>query len=741
MRSFLRYVLVLSPLLLAIAWGASIVLEHLQERWIERDLARRSSLVFSSIEDNLSELLSQEKQVAAKKLLNRISADELLYGVLVCPPAVSGSRGSTLAPVRSDSVSVSINCENSELTEGQTLQMPDLSLYVWRFTVAAGEGGQATVYIYNDASLWHARTKRTRLYLFGLFIGTALAVIAASTLVARWTITGPLRDVAVFLREAVRFGNTKPRLQNLMKSEFSPLVKDLMRLTNDYQKLRQVARNQYSGGIWTAERLKAFANEAFSTLPLCVISNREPLIHQAKGGGTIHTLRPASGLVTGVEPLLKACNGTWIAHGSGSADRDTVDSHDCIGVPPEKPEYTLRRVWIDKDVEAGYYYGFSNEGLWPLCHIAHQRPRFDGKDWDSYRAVNEQFAKTFYEQLKGKPAVVLIQDYHFSLLPRLIRNLSPDSLILLFWHIPWPNPEAFGICPWRREILEGMLGADVLGFHTQFHCNNFIDTVDRVVESRIDREQLTVSLRGHECRIRPFPISIACDDTGTHRTPSIRAALNLPEDTILGLGVDRVDYTKGIAERFHGIRRFAEQRPDLARRFAFVQIGAPSRTTIPAYQRLNEEVVFLAEQINGECRRTLGRDLIVMKLEHHNPEELRPYYEQSDICLVSALHDGMNLVAKEFVSARTKDDGVLILSQFTGASRELREALIINPYGPDDIASKLVAACQMPMSEQKDRMRLMRRTVLENNVFKWAYSQLVELNDVREMRSLGREAM
>ncbi|HRK02128.1 MAG TPA: trehalose-6-phosphate synthase, partial [Oligoflexia bacterium] len=591
--------------------------------------------------------------------------------------------------------------------------------------------------IVNDSSAWYRRGKTARFYIFGLFVAIAAIVIFISTLVGKWTISRPMRDLAFILKDAMRFGNPRARLKSLSKTEFAPLVRDLRQIAHEFQRLRG-SDTESEAGIWTAERLRSYVSRNLSDLDFSVVANREPYIHDRKPDGQIQVLQPASGLVTGVEPILRACNGTWIAHGSGTADKDTVDANNSLRVPPENPEYSLRRVWLTAEEEEGYYYGFSNEGLWPLCHIAHQRPRFDEKDWEQYIKVNKRFADAFKEQFGNKRVTVLIQDYHFSLLPKMIREISPDSLILLFWHIPWPNPEAFGICPWRQEILDGMLAADVLGFHTQFHCNNFIETVDRYVESRIDREFYSIQTQGHECRIRAFPISISTERDRFRSEPvSIRKNHGLPDDTIVAVGVDRVDYTKGIIERIKGVRRFAERRPDLAKRFTFIQIGAPSRVHIPVYRQLNEDVQKLVDETNLVFRETLGRDLIILKLHHHNPSDIQPYYEQANICLVTPLHDGMNLVAKEYVAARATEDGVLILSQFAGASREFREALIVNPYGPDDIASNIIAACEMTPEDQRNRMRRMRKTVKENNVYRWGHRLLKELNDVRQFRQIG----
>jgi trehalose 6-phosphate synthase len=443
-------------------------------------------------------------------------------------------------------------------------------------------------------------------------------------------------------------------------------------------------------------------------------------------------------LVTALEPVLCACDGTWIAHGSGDADREMVDQHDRLRVPPEDQHYTLRRVWLTKEEEEGYYYGFANEGLWPLCHIAHTRPIFRADDWKHYQAVNQKFADALLEEMKdtSKP-VVLVQDYHFALLPRLIKQKRPDAKVAIFWHIPWPNQEAFGICPWQKELVDGLLGADLIGFHIQSHCNNFLQTADRVVESRIDRERFSVQRRDHLTMVRPFPISVDFADAAA-KTPqappyversSLLKALGI-EAAFVGLGVDRLDYTKGILERFLAIERFLEKFPRYQGQFTFVQIGAPSRTHIKRYHDLEAEVEAEAERINWRFRLDRWRPIVLLNRQHSH-KEIQPFYRAADLCLVTSLHDGMNLVAKEFIAARTDERGVLVLSCFTGAARELPDALQVNPYDIDQTAEAIHAALEMDPEDKMPRMQRMRKAVQEHNVYFWAGTLIAELCDVR----------
>jgi trehalose 6-phosphate synthase len=439
---------------------------------------------------------------------------------------------------------------------------------------------------------------------------------------------------------------------------------------------------------------------------------------------------------------MRACSGTWIAHGSGSGDRETVNEKDHVSVPPDKPAYQIRRIWLSAQEEEGYYYGFSNEGLWPLCHIAHTRPIFRGSDWSVYSDVNRRFADAVAEEAKASDPIVLVQDYHFALLPRLLRERLPDSTIITFWHIPWPNAEAFGICPWRDNILDGLLGSSIIGFHTQFHCNNFLETVDRYLEARTDRETFTISYGGEPTAVHRYPISIEWPLASPTMKKSVQACrvdirrLNgFPPSTLLGVGVDRLDYTKGILERFAAIERLLELEPHWIGEFVFVQIAAPSRSTIDEYRHLDTRVRELAQKINARFGRE-GYAPICLKLEHHPADAVYEYYRAADLCYVGSLHDGMNLVAKEFVAARDDERGVLLLSQFTGAARELVEALIVNPYDVDQCAAALQLALTMPPAEQRARMQNMRALVQEFNVYRWAGRMLLDAAQMRKRRRL-----
>src|SRR5581483_8613058 len=486
----------------------------------------------------------------------------------------------------------------------------------------------------------------------------------------------------------------------------------------------QEARLRLAGeSVWTEERLKQFVQMRFGDRAVFVVSNREP-VSDVRDGGAIREIQPASGLVTALQPIMIACGGVWVAHGSGDADRAAGER---VGLPSDDPTYVLRRVWLSPEEEAGYYYGFANEGLWPLCHIVHERPQFRAGDWEQYCAVNAKFARALLEEMeKAETPIVLVQDYHFALLPRMIKQARPDARVALFWHIPWPNFEAFGICPWQEEILLGMLGADLIGFHTQFHCNNFLENVERMIEGRVEWDHFTVVRGSNATRVTPFPISVAEEavDGGAPRHEFLARLETSAE--FVGVGVDRVDYTKGLPERFRAIRRFFERWPEYRRRLVFVQIASPSRTRIARYQEVAEEIRELVRRINTDLG-DRGWQPIVYRERHHDHREIQRYYRHADFCMVTSLHDGMNLVAKEFVAAREDDDAVLILSRFTGASHELRDALLVNPYDVEDVAAAVHHAVTMEREDRRSRMSRMRSHVREHNIFGWAGLLLAEL--------------
>ncbi|MFC1846220.1 trehalose-6-phosphate synthase [Chloroflexota bacterium] len=486
---------------------------------------------------------------------------------------------------------------------------------------------------------------------------------------------------------------------------------------------------------WTREDLQNLVKDRLSDRLFIVVSNREPYIHTLSGD-EIECVVPASGLTVALDPVMRACGGVWVAHGSGTADREVVDEKSKVLVPPQEHSYSLKRVWLTKEEEEGYYLGFSNEALWPLCHIAYTPPDFDEADWNTYKRVNKLFADAVLDEVGDQQAFIFIQDYHLALLPRLIKAKNPEVITAQFWHIPWPNPEAFRICPWGEEILDGLLGNDMLGFHIRYHCDNFLETVGRTLESQIDYERWAISRGGDTTLVRYFPISVDFDrisreaggDEVRKEMGVIKQSWKLDKEYI-GIGIDRVDYTKGIPHRLRALDKLFTKYPEYLGKVVFFQIAEPSRVHIKKYKELNAEVDDLIEEINWKHQTGNWKPIIYIK-RHCTPSNLLAFNQLAHFCIISSLHDGMNLVAKEFVSSRIDEDGVLLLSRFTGAARELTEALLINPFAIDELAELIKKALEMPKKQRQTRMRKLRQVVAQNNIYQWAGSIIQELADL-----------
>lgn len=558
----------------------------------------------------------------------------------------------------------------------------------------------------------------------------AILIAGITLLIIRRNILMPLNKVVDWVK-AARFGKVDQLKEKPALEFLHPLYKEISGIAQAMHEAQAVAREEAqlrtsAESVWTPERLRVEMKQILESKMMVVVSNREPYMH-IHNGNEIQCIVPASGMVTAMEPILKACGGLWIASGSGDADRETVDENDKVMVPPFEDKYTLRRIWLSKEEEQHFYYGFSNEGLWPLCHIAHTRPVFRKIDWDHYKAVNEKYAEAVLKEIRHEDEpFVLVQDYHFALLPKMIKSARPDARVAIFWHIPWPNPESFGICPWQKEILSGLLGADLIGFHTQFHCNNFLETVNNSLESRVIWDNFSVKMGTHFTLVKAFPISIAF--TLKDQEEIVPAESRLPIAELLqrhgihakymGIGVDRIDYTKGLLEKFLSIETFLDKYPEYVNEFTFVQIGAPSRSVLKSYADTIHEVELEAERINARFRSRNWQPIVFLK-GHHSHDQIMPYYRSANICMVTSLHDGMNLVAKEFIAARSENDGVLILSQFAGASQELHGALVINPYDIERSADAIKTGLEMPYEQQQQKMKQMRRLIMRHNIYSW----------------------
>ncbi|HEX3879615.1 MAG TPA: trehalose-6-phosphate synthase [Bryobacteraceae bacterium] len=734
-----RFILALIVGLALLMWAASGVVQTTASKWFERDINSRAQLVLTGASQSLADAWFDPTNL--DKQLQALAHDERVMAVAAC------GRDLTLLS-KTSGFPDEFNCSavGSRVRAADSIgDSPEEHLHEWSTVATLPTGrvhvsampipaqGQALGFaiMVHDLSFIDRREAAARTFVIVVFGFLAVMAFGVPMLVAKRARS----DWSLELRSLLRGGGKQSR-------EFQPILSDMRELIGRMSNEREDAPGQ-----WTAERLKQTLNRYLHGEKIVILANREPYIHQRRADGQIEIQHPASGLVTALEPVMIACSGVWIAHGAGSADRETVDRHDHVRVPPGEESYHIRRVWLSDAEQQGYYYGFANEGLWPLCHVAHARPIFRSEDWRQYRAVNQKFADAVCSEVDSKDPIILVQDYHFALAPAMIRKRLPTATVIVFWHIPWPNAEQMGICPWRNEILEGLLGSSILGFHTQLHANNFLDSVDRYLETRIDREHNAVVMQGHRTLIRPYPIALEWPVRWVETSPSpeecraqVWRELGLKRDALLGVGVDRLDYTKGVEERLLAVELLLERHPEFRGRFSFAQLAAPSRVKIERYRDLNETVERLAERINLRFGKKDYNPIILLR-SHHEPPEVFRYFRAADLCYVSSLHDGMNLVAKEFVAARTDLKGVLVLSEFTGAARELTEALIVNPYDLEGSSEALAAALTMPLDEQMDRMTSMRSLLAQFNVYRWAGKMLVDAARLRNQeRVTGRLA-
>ena len=711
-----------------------------ETRNLRTETERHAVLLAESIQKQASPLAASGNTSELQSLMDRFRVNEGLLGIAVYDAGGTPvAATSTLNPLLGRTPHSILDTAADGRARGEFRRAGNQAVHVYAVPLQPGAGASGALAVFHDvsyidaqaAAVWWRALLHVAIQTF-LIVGVTLAIIHLS-------LRKPMQNLTQWLRD-MRTGKATTAPQLPGEDVFGPITTEVERLAVSLNAARAAAEEEArlrdaAESLWTLERLRVHVQGRLNGSRLFVISNREPYEHFFRGDSIEYKV-PASGLVTALEPVLSACGGTWIAQATGDADRASVDQHNRVAVPPDHPHYTLRRLWMTKEQEQGFYFGFANEGLWPLCHIAHTRPTFRAEDWEHYREVNRLFADAFLQEAAGDPSpIVLVQDYHFALLPRMIKERMPEARVAIFWHIPWPNPEAFGICPWQHELIDGILGADLVGFHIQQHCNNFLDTVDRTVECRIERERYGVNRLGHFTSVRPFPISVgstppaSASDFGYDARAKLLRGLSV-EASVFGVGVDRIDYTKGIPERFRGIERFLDLYPAYRKQFTFVQIGAPSRTHIRRYQDLVDEVESEAERINRKFQANGWKPIVLVKRQHSHAEIL-PFFRAASLCLVTSLHDGMNLVAKEFVASREDDGGALILSRFAGASHELTDAITVNPYDTDQIAGAIRHALEMAPEERLSRMRRMRAVVREHNIYRWAGNLVSELSEIR----------
>jgi trehalose 6-phosphate synthase len=728
----IRYLAIGVAAILLIILAVTPLVTAIVEGWSRRDVELRSRLVFRSIEGRVASAMSAAEPSNLTPYFEYLAEDEKLVALGFCDEAGKLHYATKLLPE-------SLECEElprEKVESFDTLRTDHGRFLVSLFPITAGNK-KGHVVLLHDLTFVDARAGQARLYVALALAGVAAGLGLLATAIVLGFLRGWQRTIKTQIEEA-RLGSS-PLTHRGEDTFFNREIQSLLSEFN--------VERRYVDGIkveWSPSTLRTLLEEELTGTQVLVVSNREPYIHNRRDG-EIELQIPASGLVAAVEPVMRACGGTWIAHGSGSADRETADANDRVQVPPNAPAYTLRRVWLSEEEQEGYYYGFANEGLWPLCHIAFVRPIFREGDWQQYVAVNERFADAVVKEATQDDPIVLVQDYHFALLPRMIRTRLPKATIVAFWHIPWPNSETFSICPWREEIIDGLLGSTILGFHTQFHCNNFLEATDRFMESRIDRERASVIASGMETLIRPYPISIewppaalAAQAPVEQCRSAVRERFSLPADVVLLVGIERFDYTKGILDRMRAVDDLLTREPSWKGRLVLIQAAAPTRTRLDRYSALQTEALDLADEVNARHGKGTYSP-ILLHVRHHSPDEVYELFRAADTCIVSSLHDGMNLVAKEFVASRDDEQGVLILSSFAGASRELSEALIVNPYDTHAMADALERALLMPEREQRDRMRLMRELIRERNVYRWAARMLLDASRLRKREAFVQD--
>jgi trehalose 6-phosphate synthase len=741
---------------------ASTYFEVLAHKHLLRvELERRTRWMGMSIERDVAGVLESSDRSAVRGL-----TDILKSGTGALALAVYDGEGTLIACSGPPSVLQALPyalVKKSMKNGAEVSQFGHTSQFQWLdevFPLHNGDKLNGLVAIVADAG--YIRSEGIAVWQRSFWRIAALVVLIVSVTLAMvsWFLFRPIEQVAEHLRR-LRLKSmhpskaSEPNVPDLKVADlklFKPLAKEVETIAESLIAARAAAATEArlrdaGEHVWTAERLAVHMRRHSGSSSIFVVSNREPYMH-VRQGREIKCVVPPSGLVTAIEPILQACDGVWVASGSGNADAMTVDSFNRLRVPPDDPRYTLRRVWLSEEEESRYYDGFANEGLWPLCHIAHTRPIFRAADWECYQRVNARFAEALLEEMEGSSdPIVFIQDYHFALLPRLVKAVRPDARVAIFWHIPWPNPEAFGICPWQSELLDGLLGADLIGFHIPMHCSNFLASVDRVLEARTDREHMTVLRNGHQTTVGPYPISVAFDGPLVEMEDLTPAELDIEDEERAAernellkefgvkakkilLGVDRMDYTKGIIERLNAIELLLEEHPWYRERVTMVQVAAPSRTRISSYADLGRHVKETVEQINKRFQTGSWKPVVL--IDHQaSHEEVSRWYRVADVCLVTSLHDGMNLVAKEYVASCVDERGVLVLSKFTGAAVELQDALVVNPYDIGGVAEAVHQGLEMSRDEVRQRMRRMRRQVMEHNIYRWAASVLGDLRELR----------
>ena len=722
-----------------VALGFNLQQINEERATLTTNLEQRASLLADSLKESVEPSYVNSSgaslQTSLQKTVNKFANRERLAGI-----ALYDNQGVLLATssglpkaIIENTKSIS-NAMDSNKTKSDFLDADNETRYVFVDPLHNDDGGilGALMIVQNAGYINTSIAQIWKDNLIKLFIQIIIFSITIFIILRFFVFRQVIRLVESVKK--IRMGGKNEIFKDTAKySFFKPLAKEITHMTNSLLQARSSAseearmRLEKLDSPWTAERLKEFVKAYLKDRKIFIISNQEPFIHQKNKNEIVASMVP-SGLNTAVNSVMEACGGMWIAHGSGDADKETSDENGKLQVPPNDPHYTLKRIWLSEK-EFGGHYRFSVEAMYPLCLMTYTRPIFRKDNWMMYKNVNKKFAQALLAELKDvEQPIVLIQDYHFALLPQMIKEARPDAEIGIFWHVPWPSPEAFSVCPWRKEILQGMLGADIVGFNTQQFCNNFIDTIGKEVESLIDLETFSITHEDHTTHIKSFPISIDFSDNKEEKSEQTELN-NLGLDILkklgiktkyFGIGVDRLDHAKGIPERFMGIEHFFDNHPEYKEQLTFLQIASPHREHFKEYQEQYQDLITQeAEKINQKFGTKEWRPIILETIQY-GPKELSALFKIANFCLITSLHDSMNLVAKEYVAKRNDLLGVLILSKFAGASRHLKDALIINPHNTEEIGIAIHTALTMSTTEQNRRMTAMRISVKDYNVYRWA---------------------
>lgn len=701
---------------------------------LETDLGRRSVLVAETLRETIEPNFVNKSDTQIQRVVEKVAQRERLAGLAVYDNKESIVALSPNLPKEIEaSKSIAANAMDQDEPNGKFTDLAGKEVYLLAIPLHDETSVVGALMVVQNAGYIDERIGDMWAQSILRLFTQVILIIIVLFLAVRWLIYKPVRKLVLSLRSAGMGSKSGDMMPDSFL--FRPLTKEILSVRRSLAEARLAAREEARVNLekldspWTADRLHVFAERLLKERSLVVVSNVEPYTH-TKQGNDITYFTAASGVNTALDPMMQACGGTWIACGKGEEDKLVVDSENKIRVPPGDPKYTLRRVWLSPEELRGYSVGVSREGLWALFHNAHTRPIFRKEDWREYKKVNGKFAKVVLAEIKTiRRPIIFIQDFGFAILPRLIKRARPDAIVGLFWHIPWVSPEVFSICPWKKDILDGMLHADLIGFHTQLYCNNFIESVSREIEARIDFERFAIVNDGHITLVKPFPISIAFSNE-VHRSAEGAVSVRDADDTkflkdlgadskYIGIGVERLDYMKGILDKIKAIEIFLSKYSAYIGAFTFIQIAVPNWTNTKKDREFAKEVEDEALRVNALFESKKWKPIVLLK-KHHNHEEIERFYRIADCCIVTSLHDGMNLVAKEFVAARNDEKGVLVLSQFAGASRELNDALIVNPYDGEQTAEAIHAALTMSPSEQTKRMRKMREVVRNYNVYRWS---------------------